>query len=328
MKTETEIKKGVYEIMTDHIISLLEKGTIPWKQPWSQKEVPQNLLNRIPYRGINMILLSAFNFERNYFLTYNQIKNLSISIKKGAKSIPIVFWRWPQEHKPDEGENIEVDEEKKKKPVLRYYTVYNIADCINVPDKLIPPIGTRTNFPILDCAQVVEGMPNPPRILHDKNEAFYSPSLDTVNVPDIKYFDSSESYYATLFHELIHSTGHETRLDRKEGMKNISFGSDQYSIEELVAELGACFLEAQTGISSKELENNAAYLNGWLTRLKKDSRFILIASSQAQKAADYIVNGTKMSEVDPDEKKETDKKTRTRKATKSMGDESHEAAKD
>jgi len=291
MKTTTETGKGVYDILTDHIINLLEQGTVPWKQPWSQKEPPQNLLNRIPYKGINMMLLSAFNFERNLFLTFNQIKNLSVQLEKGAKSLPVIFWKWPEPVKNLDGSIVETNEEKKLKPVLRFYSVFNISQIKNLPEKLIPPLDTRKNDSIESCARIVESMPNRPTIQFVEQKAYYSPSLDVVNVPDIKFFESSESYFATLFHELIHSTGHEKRLNRAEGMKSISFGSEKYSTEELIAEIGACCLEAQAGISDRDFQNNAAYIKGWLTRLKKDSRFIVFASSQAQKAADFILNG-------------------------------------
>jgi antirestriction protein ArdC len=286
----TDTGKGVYKILTEHIIRLLEKGTIPWKQPWSQKELPQNLLNRIPYKGINLMLLSAFNFERNFFLTFKQVKSLSASIEKGAKSLPVVFWKWPEPERKEDGTLLETDEDKKVKPILRYYSVFNISQCKNIPENLIPLLETRPNNSIESCARIIEHMPNRPTIQFVEQEAYYKPSLDIVNVPDIKFFESSESYYATLFHELVHSTGHEKRLNRKDGMESISFGSDKYSNEELIAEIGACFLEAQAGISDRDFENNAAYINGWLKRLKKDGRFIVFASSQAQKAADYILS--------------------------------------
>lgn len=290
MKTNHEVGKSVYDILTEHIISLLEQGTVPWKQPWSDKEPPQNLLNRIPYKGINMILLSAFNFERNLFLTYNQIKNLAVSLEKGAKALPVVFWKWPDPESSTNGGKDDKGEDKPVRPILRFYSVYNISQIKNLPERLIPSLETRQNDPIESCAQVVEAMPNRPVIQHLDQEAYYNPGKDIVNVPEMKFFETSEGYYATLFHELIHSTGHEKRLDRKEGMKNISFGSDKYSTEELIAEIGACFLEAKAGISHETMVNNAAYINGWLHRLKQDSRFIIFASSQAQKAADYVLN--------------------------------------
>jgi antirestriction protein ArdC len=284
----TDTRKAVYEVVTEHIIKLLENGTIPWKQPWSEKEPPQNLINRIPYKGINMLLLTAFNFEQNFFLTFNQIKGLNASVLRGEKSLPVVFWKWPKPEKNEDGTLVE--EGKKVIPFLRYYTVFNISQCKNIPSKLIPPLGIRPNNPIESCAKIVNDMPNRPEIRFEDREAYYSPPLDVVNVPDIKFFESSESYYATLFHELVHSTGHAKRLNRKDGMESLSFGSDKYSTEELIAEIGACFLEARAGISYREFQNNAAYINGWLARLKKDNRFIVFASSQAQKAADYILS--------------------------------------
>lgn len=293
MKTNAETGKGVYDILTKHIISLLEKGTVPWKQPWSQKEPPQNLLNRVPYKGFNMMFLSAFNFERNLFLTYRQIKELAVSIEKGAKALPIIFWKWPEPAKNPDGSIVEPDPDKPVRPILRFYSVFNISQIKNLPERLIPPLDVRENDPIVSCHQIVESMPDRPTIQFDDQEAYYNPAKDLINVPDIKFFESSESYYATLFHELIHSTGHEKRLDRKEGMKNISFGSDKYCTEELIAEIGACFLEAKAGISDRDFQNNAAYINGWLQRLKQDSRFIVFASSQAQKAADFILNMNK-----------------------------------
>lgn len=291
MKTNTETGKGVYDILTEHIINLLEQGTVPWKQPWSQKEPPQNLLNRVPYKGFNMMFLSAFNFERNLFLTYNQIRELAVSLEKGAKSLPIIFWKWPDPVRNPDGSVQEPDPDKPIRPILRFYSVFNISQVKNLPEKLIPPLDVRENDPIESCHQIVESMPERPPIQFEGYDAYYNPGKDLVNVPDIKFFESSESYYATLFHELIHSTGHEKRLDRKEGMKNIAFGSDKYCTEELIAEIGACFLEAKAGISDGDFQNNAAYINGWLQRLKQDSRFIVFASSQAQKAADFVLNG-------------------------------------
>ena len=309
----TDTGKGVYKILTERIIELLEIGTIPWKQPWNKKELPQNLINRIPYKGINMMLLSAFNFERNLFLTFKQIKGLSISLEKGAKSLPVVFWRWPELKKDEKEALAETDEKKKAKPILRYYSVFNISQCKNIPEKLIPPLLICQNDPIESCARIVENMPNRPEIQFVRQEAFYNPSLDIVNVPDMKFFDSSESYYATIFHELVHSTGHESRLNRKDGMESISFGSEKYSNEELIAEIGACFLEAHTGISAKNFDNNVAYIDGWLRRLKKDGRFIVFASTQAQKAADYII-GNSVDEHEPIQVKSLVKKRSSRKA--------------
>lgn len=139
-------------------------------------------------------------------------------------------------------------------------------------------------------------MPKRPEIKHKENSAFYHPSLDYINMPKLKSFDSSESYYETLFHELVHSTGHKTRLNRKEIVQQASMGGELYSIEELIAEIGACYLSSFAGLSLKNFNNNVAYIEGWLSKLKNDKRFIIYASGNAQKAVDYILNVTSESE--------------------------------
>ncbi len=133
-------------------------------------------------------------------------------------------------------------------------------------------------------------MQNRPEITHDATSAFYHPLNDYINMPKMELFYESDGYYMTLFHELIHSTGHSSRLNRKEVMDFNAFGSGPYSIEELTAEIGACYLMSLTGIYIEDFKNNAAYIEGWLKRLKDDGRFIVFACSQAQKAVDFILN--------------------------------------
>ena len=133
-------------------------------------------------------------------------------------------------------------------------------------------------------------MPNPPRIQFKGREAYYHPKEDYINLPPFKSFISTDAYYSVLFHELIHSTGNEQRLNRKEVAEKIVFGSEDYSLEELTAEIGACFLKSFSGIPGNDMSQNAAYIQNWLTVLRNDKRFILKASSRAQKATEYILN--------------------------------------
>jgi antirestriction protein ArdC len=311
-KERKERKTTVYDIVTDQVIALLEKGVVPWKQPWAEREMPQNLLNRIPYKGMNMLLLYAMGFERNFFITPNQLKARGWKAKQGERAVPITFWKWPEKKKDENGNDLPVDE--KVRPVLRYYLVYNISQCEGIPQNFIPPFEFKDNNPIESCAKIVAGMPNPPKIRHIDDKAYYMPLLDVVNVPDIKLFNSSESYYSVFFHELIHSTGHSTRLNRPEGMKELGTPEENYSQEELVAELGACFIEAHAGITDTQINRNASYIQNWLNKLKNDRRFIVFAASQAQKAADYILsaplNGTEVLEPEPQPKKEETPKRR------------------
>jgi antirestriction protein ArdC len=149
----------------------------------------------------------------------------------------------------------------------------------------------RTNNRIEDCEKIVAGMPNRPAF-EQSDKAWYAPGRDVVGMPSIGLFRSSEEYYSTFFHELAHSTGHASRIGR-DGFESVqSFGSESYSREELVAEMGAAMLCGVTGIENRTIENSAAYLRTWIERLKSDSRLIVTAASAAQKAADYILGKT------------------------------------
>jgi antirestriction protein ArdC len=133
-------------------------------------------------------------------------------------------------------------------------------------------------------------MPKRPDIRNEKQQAYYNRAEDYVNVPKMGTFTTSESYYGTLFHELVHCTGHSERLNRLEMIKSKGMRSEGYAKEELTAEMGASYLKSFAGIPIEKLENNAAYIQHWLERLKNDKRFIVNASTQAQKATDFILN--------------------------------------
>lgn len=281
---ETTMKKrDVFQIVTDRITAQIEKGVVPWQQPWQTTgaNLPMNLSTRKHYRGINVLLLASLGYERNYFLTMNQLMEFGGIVREGEKGFPVVYWKTFEDQPED-------DTKPRRKPVLRYYTVYNIAQCAGIDEKDIPePV--KVFNPIQSCEGIVTGMPQRPEIVHHGHEAFYSPRLDYVNMPPREHFQDAEAYYSVLFHELIHATGHEKRLARKE-LTEASQRKESYSAEELTAEIGACFLNAHAGIENKHFENNVAYISSWLTRLKNDNRFIVYASTQAQKAVDFILN--------------------------------------
>lgn len=174
---------------------------------------------------------------------------------------------------------------------IKYYSVFNIADIEGIEFE-ISEMELKPNEKIQQCESIIEQMPNRPELKTiDGNRAFYAPTLDFVNMPAIEQFDTAEDYYATYFHELTHATGHASRLGREEVMNPQTFGSKPYSREELVAEMGASFLCSSVQIDfDNVIENNAAYLAGWLKILQADSKFIFKAAAEAQKAADYILN--------------------------------------
>jgi antirestriction protein ArdC len=275
----------VYELVTNRIIELLEAGTVPWQKPWTDAGIPMNLISKRPYRGINLWLLLSLNYEQNLFLTWDQLKKIGGSVNKDEHGHIVVFWKKANKE-PEDGE-----QEGKAKTVtmLRYYKVFNIAQCRDIPTSLIPELINTESDPILECEAVINHMPNNPDFRFKENKAYYHIGDDYINMPKKKSFKTIEAYYTTFFHELVHSTGSEKRLGRKTITEMAEFGSEPYSIEELIAEMGAAYLCSYTGILDKELQNSVAYLQGWLTKLKSDKRFIISASGQAQKAVDFIL---------------------------------------
>lgn len=276
----TSAKLDVYQIVTDQIIELLEAGTVPWQKPWSDAGVPMNAKSKRKYRGINLWLLLCLPYDRHLYLTWDQIKEYGGSVKKGEVGHVVIYWKPKKEDEADE----------KKPPLLRYYKVFNISQCRDLPESLVEPLSNKENDPILECEAIVNGMPNSPLLIFTGNKAYYDIEKDQVVLPNLKKFKNSESYYSVLFHELVHSTGAEKRLNRKTVTEMAEFGSEPYSIEELVAELGSAYLSSLAGLLNAELGNQAAYINGWLGKLKNDKRFMVQASGQAQKAVDYIIN--------------------------------------
>jgi antirestriction protein ArdC len=269
-----------YDRITERIVSLLTQGTVPWHKPWHvQTGLPRNLITQKPYRGINVFLLMAMNYESPNWLTLRQANAMGGQIRPGEKSCPVVFW------KPMKVQDKETKEDKKI-PFLRLYHVFNVSQCTGL--KNIPP-ADNTAFIQTVPAELVANMPQRPVIKHGMAMASYSPSNDVVNMPDRVRFQSEDHYYATLFHELVHATGHEKRLKRASIMERNGYGSNSYAKEELIAEMGSAFLCGYAGIVDRTIDSSAAYLEGWLKQLKEDKTLIVHAAAQAQKAADFIL---------------------------------------
>lgn len=274
----------VYEIITERIISLLNEGVCPWRRPWNRLPLaPQNFASGRRYTGINMFLLYAIGYEVPLFLTFKQVTERGGSVKKGSKGVPVVFWSLL------EGKELDAEGQARKIPFLRYYTVFNASQIDGV---LFPKVESRTgeSFKPLDEAErIVAGWVGAPCIVHGFARACYHPALDKIEMPSPDSFDSPAAYYATLFHEMGHATGSAGRLARK---MSGHFGSEDYSREELVAEMTAAFLCAHCGIDNSTITNQAAYLASWLEALKSDPKLVVIAASQAQRAAALILGAT------------------------------------
>lgn len=286
----------VYALVTNQVIELLEHDTIPWRNPWAAAGQPYNLLTGRPYQGINALLLSSMNFSQNAFLTWKQLKSIEGSVVKGEKSSLVVFSKETEVERRKEGKTT-----IEKKWVLRFYKVFNIEQCTDIPTAFLPKDQGAANVPILECASVIDNMPNPPTIVHKGMIAYYDVEKDKIGMPKPAVFESSDFYYATLYHELVHSTGYKLRLNRKEVMEKPKFGSPAYALEELTGEIGSCFLYSYTGIAPKLIPNTAAYIASWLKALRDDKSLILKAASRAQKAVDYILNKTQPADVKDEE---------------------------
>lgn len=278
----TGTKVDVYQAVTDRMIEKLESGTLPWRKPWSTLGPPRNMVSGKVYRGVNVLLLAMSDYDQPYWLTYKQAHKLGGHVNKGERSTMIVFWKWLEKDEVDEatGETVH-----KRIPFLRYHRVFNIEQTNLEP----PQVVEEAEYdPIQEAEAIVEAYTDVPTIKHKGDRACYAPMLDEVTMPKMGRFESVESYYSTLFHELTHSTGHSSRLNREELMAG-GHDKDAYCKEELIAEMSASFLRARAGIEVEQTEElSAAYLQGWLKKLREDKRFVLIAAQAAQKAADYI----------------------------------------
>jgi len=283
----------VYDVITDRILDQLERGVVPWHRPWHG--TPTSLTTGKEYRGINLILLGSSGYSTPYWLTYRQAQKLGGQVRKGEHSTPVVFWKWfdrdDTEHKPDTDPLVTKNGKPKgARAMLRYYRVFNADQCDGIPSDKVPAIQTREFTPIDAAEAIVEAMPQPPRINHYGTRACYNPHTDEVAMPRPDLFTGDAEYYSTLFHELTHSTGHDSRLGRhaKEHCTH-HFGTNDYSKEELVAEFGAAFLCGHAGIEQRTVDNSASYIASWLRRLRNDKRLAVYAAAQAQKAADFVL---------------------------------------
>lgn len=279
----TAVPRDIYQQVTDRIIAMLQDGICPWKRDWSASPFTPRNWNGRPYRGINWLLLGSLDYPTPVFLTYKQARALGGTVRKGERGHMVTFWKFFEVR--DDG-----TAEDRRIPMLRHYTVFNVAQCDGLPE--LPAPAEREFCPVAAAEAVVQDMPQRPDIREEdtRGRCFYRPSTDTVHMAPRRSFLSNEGWYSTLFHELAHATGHKSRLDRAGIAETASFGSETYSREELVAELAAANVCAEIGISEPVIENQAAYIQSWLKALQDDPKALIWAAGKAARAADWILN--------------------------------------
>lgn len=291
-------KTDYYQIVTNRIIALLDKGVPPWRKTWGSHGLARNYASGHVYTGINMLML---NFVAPYdiplYMSRKQIHDKGGHIIKGSKAEWVYFYG--DYYKDENGKVIpsnqvvtreKAGEELNHIRFLKARPVYNIS-CVEGIEIVNPEMPTYEYGPIEECEVLLAEIPiKPTYVTTDGDRAFYDPIADRITIPNMKYFTASEEYYCTLFHELVHWSGHASRLARPGVMdEKATFGKKLYAEEELIAEMGASYLCAITGIDREAVtENSAAYIQGWIKRLQEDKKLIFRVAAKAQQAIDFL----------------------------------------
>ena len=287
------VKETISNILIERVEARRAAGenvVAPWRMTWDPTlGMPRNLLSGHAYRGVNVFLTMFQGYASPFWITRKQVAKIGGTIKLGedGKNVaytPILFWKFPTKEEADEG----------RRAFCRFYQVWNTEQVNGIEEavaKAFAGVVAEPKNPIEEAEALVAGYPGAPDIRHGDARAYYTPGTDTVSMPNLDAFETSEAYYRVLFHELGHSTGHRTRLERDGVANPATFASHAYSEEELIAEMTAAMLAGYAGISSEEAdENTAAYLDHWLRKLKAEPNLLVTAGGAAQKAVDYIRN--------------------------------------
>jgi antirestriction protein ArdC len=278
--------KDLYSDVSARVLAELERGAVPWVKPWSAtagKNMPCNAVTNRPYSGCNVVLLWIARNEgwaTPRFLTFNQAKEAGGNVRKGEHGTKVYFVK----NLIVKDREATAEDDTKLIPMMREFTVFNVAQCENLPESVISGKPMRTRNPdtrdqLADEFIAATGAD----FREGHGEAFFSPSTDFISMPAFPAFKGADHFYCVAFHELSHWTGHKSRLDRD--LKN-RFGSKNYAAEELIAEMAAAFLCAEFGFDGDV--RHAGYIQSWIGLLKDDKRAFFTACSKAQSAANYL----------------------------------------
>lgn len=304
-------QQKIYDMVTGMITEMMKTEGLFWRESWTESSgllspgiYAQNFSSGKMYSGINFIVLNYYaalvrKHSSPYYLTFKQAEAKGGSIRKGARALPVFYYNVsyfqtrPERKRITDAQYRALSDKEKRDivvvPVIQYYSAFNAEDIEGISFPQVA--GRKTSDPIESAERIVKGMPKRPELRHSgKREAYYSPVVDYIHMPHMEEFSQEQEYYSTLFHELVHSTGHKSRVDRKFGTDQ----QDEYAFEELVAELGASYLNAEAGTLYFTLKNSAAYLNGWKKQvsaaIRADNKFFLKAAAKAAQATDFILD--------------------------------------
>jgi antirestriction protein ArdC len=273
----TTERKDTFDLITERVIEHLNRGTIPWRKQWTGAGIPRSVWTEKPFRNVNLVLLAMAGFQNNDFLTFKQINANGGSVKKGEKGSIVTIW--------DTG--TATGDTATKSTKLNSYTLFNVSQCDKLPEVMMH--ASREKEAIVPCELIVKQMPKLPKIQHKAEGPQYDPKHDVLVMPKRKSFLSDEGYYTALFHQLIHSTGHDSRVPRMSLVQMSELGAEIFSKEEMIAEIGTMFLQSIAGITYA-VPAMPEQLQGWIAALKADKRLLFTAAREAQKAVDFILN--------------------------------------
>lgn len=291
MTRETTDKTDIYSRITNKIIADLERGELTWRKPWSAEHLAGNVTrplrwNDVPYTGVNTLVLWATAAEKGYahphWMTFKQACDMKANVRKGEKGTQVVYAdKLTKEETGDDGET-----KTSRIPFLKCYTVFNVAQIEGLPEAFYHLPEPKAGNPETRNAELEQFFAQTKADIYTGTQASYSQMADRIQMPPFESFTSAADYYSVLAHELTHWTKHPKRLDRDFGRKR--FGDEGYAKEELVAELGSCFLAADLALEPMPQEHHAAYIQSWLSVLQNDKRFIFSAASHAQRATEHV----------------------------------------
>lgn len=290
-QSNPSLQNDIYARVTAKILMDLEQGNLTWRKPWNSEQLNGQVMrplrwNNIPYTGINTLMLWGTAAERGftspYWMTFKQAQELKATVCKGEKGTQVVYAdKLTQEEEDQNGET-----RTRQIPFLKTYTVFNANQIEGLSETFYQQPERVEANPLSRNAELELFFAQTKADIYTGVQANYSMTTDRVQMPPFESFESAESYYAVLAHEITHWTRHPSRLNRDLGRK--TYGDAGYAKEELVAELGACFLAADLGFEPMPESKHAAYIQSWLEALQNDKRFIFQAASHAQKAVEYI----------------------------------------